>query len=235
MSPMRSMHWMKSNIDSCTYLSKFESSSFNGSTGKSPTCFSTRSISMLQATLFYLIGPSGSGKDALLAYAREHLAGSTPVLFSHRYITRPSQAGGENHIALTQTEFDQRQQLGLFALNWQSHQYEYGIGVEIDTWMQSGAHVVVNGSREYLSQASQRYPQMQVILLEVSEAVIRKRLVERGRETAQQIEARIAHNQELPPVEHPHLHVLNNDAPLAETGASFMALLKRKDWSTGIL
>jgi ribose 1,5-bisphosphokinase len=87
---------------------------------------------MGQATLFYLIGPSGSGKDALLVYAREHLTGSENVLFSHRYITRPSQAGGENHIALTQAEFDQRQQLGLFALSWQSHQYAYGIGVEIN-------------------------------------------------------------------------------------------------------
>lgn len=184
---------------------------------------------MPQATLFYLIGPSGSGKDALLAYTREHLAGSTPVLFSHRYITRPSQAGGENHIALTQAEFDQRQQLGLFALSWQSHQYSYGIGVEIDAWIQMGAHVVVNGSREYLPQASHRYPQMHVILLDVSEAVIRQRLVERGRETAQEIEARIAHNQQLPPMEHPHLHVLNNDSSLAETGARLMVLLKGEE------
>jgi ribose 1,5-bisphosphokinase len=180
---------------------------------------------MTQATLFYLVGPSGSGKDALLAYAREHVAGSVPVLISHRYITRPSQAGGENHIALTPAEFDQRMQLGLFALSWQSHQYNYGIGVEIDTWLQAGAHVVVNGSREYLPQASQRYPHMQVILLEVSAAVIRQRLVERGRETAQEIEARIAHNQQLPPIEHPHLHVLNNDSSLSETGAKLMALL----------
>ena len=100
-----------------------------------------------EATLFYLIGPSGAGKDALLTYAREHLAGSIPVLFSHRYITRPSQVGGENHVALTEAEFYQRQQLGLFALSWQSHQCAYGIGLEIDTWMQAGAHVVVNGSR----------------------------------------------------------------------------------------
>jgi ribose 1,5-bisphosphokinase len=42
---------------------------------------------MKQGTLFYLIGPSGAGKDALLAYARDQLAGSSPVLFSHRYIT----------------------------------------------------------------------------------------------------------------------------------------------------
>jgi ribose 1,5-bisphosphokinase len=182
---------------------------------------------MKQGTLFYLIGPSGAGKDALLAYARDQLAGSSPVLFSHRYITRPSQAGGENHIALSPVEFDQRQQLGLFALSWQSHQYKYGIGVEIEIWMQLGAAVVVNGSREYLPQASQRYPHMQVIKLEVHSDTIRQRLQERGRETAEEIEARIAHNQQLAPVEHPHLHVLNNDTPLSETGAKLLALLNR--------
>ena len=184
---------------------------------------------MSQATLFYLIGPSGAGKDALLAYAREHLSSSENVLFSHRYITRPSQAEGENHIALTQAEFDQRQQLGLFALSWQSHQFAYGIGVEIDAWLQAGAHVVIDGSRAYLPQASQRYPQMRVILLDVNSDLIRQRLVERGRETAQEIEARIAHNQQLPPVEHPRLHVLNNDSSLAEAGVKLMALLKGRD------
>lgn len=184
---------------------------------------------MSQSTLFYLIGPSGAGKDALLAYAREHLRGSENILFSHRYITRPSQAGGENHIALTQAEFDQRQQLGLFALSWQSHQYAYGIGVEIDAWLQAGAHVVISGSREYLPQASQRYPQMLVILVKVNSDIIRQRLVERGRETVQEIEARIAHNQQLPPVEHPRLYVLNNDSSLAEAGVKLITLLKGGD------
>ena len=182
---------------------------------------------MAQGTLFYLIGASGAGKDALLAYTRDQLAGSLPVLFAHRYITRDSQAGGENHIALTPAEFAQRQQLGLFALSWQSHQFEYGIGVEIDAWLGAGAHVVVNGSREYVPQASERYAQMQVILVEVNPDTIRQRLEQRGRETLEEIEARLAHNQQLPPVEHPHLHRLNNDTSLAETAARFIDLLNQ--------
>ena len=180
---------------------------------------------MQQGYLVYLIGPSGSGKDALLTYARQRIDGSSPILFAHRYITRPSQAGGEDYIALTQAEFDQRQQLGLFALNWQSHDLSYGLGIEIDAWINAGVNVVINGSREYLPVASQRFPQMRVILLEVSADTIRQRLEERGRETADEIEARIAHNQQLPPVTHPHLHTLNNDTPLAETGSKFIDLL----------
>jgi ribose 1,5-bisphosphokinase len=182
---------------------------------------------MAQGTLFYLIGPSGAGKDAILNSARDQLAGSAPVLFAHRYITRDSQAGGENHIALTSAEFAQRQQLGLFAMTWHSHEYDYGIGVEIDAWLETGANVVVNGSREYLPQASERYPRMQVILVEVSPDALRQRLEERGRETQEEIQARLDHNQQLLPVGHPHLHRLNNDTPLAETTARLIDLLKQ--------
>ena len=48
----------------------------------------------MTARLFYLVGASGSGKDSLLGYARGKLAGAPDVLFAHRYITRPADAGG---------------------------------------------------------------------------------------------------------------------------------------------
>jgi ribose 1,5-bisphosphokinase len=188
-------------------------------------------------TLFYVIGPSGAGKDSLMTYAREQLAGQSPeqqpgrssgqkpVLFAHRYITRPMDAGGENHVCLTVSEFLTRQTLGLFALHWQSHQNHYGIGAEIITWMNAGANVVVNGSREYLPTASERFPEMKVILIEVSPDVLRHRLTERGRESPAEIETRIARSQQIAPVSHPNLIRLSNDAPLVESGGRFVALL----------
>lgn len=210
---------------------------------------------MANGNLFYVIGPSGSGKDSLMTYAREQVAsrfmadkilvykgpytsgdllfpeqkpGNVPILFAHRYITRPMDAGGENHICLTQTEFLVRQKLGLFALDWQSHQNFYGIGTEIKTWMSAGANVVVNGSREYLPTASQRFPDMRVILIHVSPDVLRQRLTDRGRETPDEINARIERNQQIPPLVHPNLIILNNDTPLAESGARFIELLKNE-------
>lgn len=53
--------------------------------------------------LIWLVGPSGSGKDSLLAALRqrEH----PQLLVAHRYITRPFNAGSENHIALSEHEF----------------------------------------------------------------------------------------------------------------------------------
>lgn len=181
---------------------------------------------MTEGHLFYVIGPSGSGKDSLMTYAREQVAGRLPILFAHRYITRPMDAGGENHVCLTPDEFLKRQALGLFALHWQSHQNYYGIGIEIVNWMRAGANVVVNGSREYLPTASQRFPDMRVILIEVSPDVLRQRLTDRGREAPAEIDARIERNRQLAPVVHPNLIVLNNDAPLSESGTRFIGLLR---------
>lgn len=181
---------------------------------------------MPEGTLFYVIGPSGSGKDSLMQYARQQIAGERAVLFAHRYITRPMGAGGENHVELSVPEFQKRRALGLFALDWQSHQNFYGIGTEIVQWLKAGANVVVNGSREYVPTATESFPAMRIVLIEVSPDVLRQRLTDRGRETPEEINARIDRSQQIAPVEHPNLIVLNNDASLVEAGARFVALLK---------
>ena len=51
--------------------------------------------------LVYVMGPSGAGKDSVLDRARTMLSVEAPVAFAHRYITRPADIGGENHVALT--------------------------------------------------------------------------------------------------------------------------------------
>lgn len=181
---------------------------------------------MVQGNLFYVIGPSGSGKDSLLNYAREHMEASHPVLFAHRYITRPAEAGGENYISLTHEEFRQRQSLGLFCLEWESHHNLYGVGTEVTTWLNTGSHVVVNGSRAYLPIARLRFPQIKVIQIQVSDEIIRQRLEERGRESPEEIDARIAHNNQMPPLDDASCQLITNDASLAESGPRFIQLLQ---------
>ncbi len=82
------------------------------------------------ARLIYLMGPSGAGKDSLLAALRAD-ADRAPLV-AHRYITRPADAGCENHIALSEPEFLRRRAKGLFALDWQAHQQHYAFGIEVD-------------------------------------------------------------------------------------------------------
>lgn len=165
--------------------------------------------------LFYVIGPSGAGKDSLLRSARERLAGEPRVVFAHRYITRPVELAGENHIALSPAEFSARLRNDLFALHWHSHDLDYGLGREIDDWLARGLNVVMNGSRAHLGEASRRYPEaLHPLLVRVDPGVLRGRLTARGRETPEQIEERLAGALAFEGLAHPRLLTLDNSGAL---------------------
>ena len=84
--------------------------------------------------LAYVMGPSGAGKDSVLERARAMLPPDAPVAFAHRYITRPADVGGENHVALSRAEFALRRGRGLFTYHWHAHGNDYGVGCEIQAW-----------------------------------------------------------------------------------------------------
>ncbi|MDY6841474.1 MAG: ribose 1,5-bisphosphokinase [Pseudomonadota bacterium] len=141
--------------------------------------------------LFYLMGPSGSGKDSLLRMCRQRLCGGT-LMIAHRYITREPDLNGENHVALTQQEFNIRSERGLFAMEWQANGLCYGIGREVDLWLAHGCDVLVNGSRAFIDRARERYGSTLVpILVRVNEDMLMQRLVNRGRESMADIERRV--------------------------------------------
>lgn len=179
----------------------------------------------MKARLIYVVGPSGSGKDSLLRYARERLADDPGVVFAHRYITRAADAGGENHVALTPAEFASRERNRLFALAWRSHGHAYGIGIEINQWLAKGATVVVNGSREYLAEASRRFPELLTVSIAVPAEVLLERLLTRGREDASSIEERLERHRRMQNPS-PSAHVITNDGPLERAGEALVALLR---------
>ncbi|MDP1607368.1 MAG: phosphonate metabolism protein/1,5-bisphosphokinase (PRPP-forming) PhnN [Rhodocyclaceae bacterium] len=182
---------------------------------------------MAEGRLFYVIGPSGSGKDSLMRYGRERLAGDHGVVFAHRYITRPVELQGENHVALTHGEFDARLAAGLFAMHWDSHGHRYGIGCEINFWLAKGCRVVVNGSRAYLEQARCRYSELEAVWVEASPEVLEVRLKARGRESDEQIAARVARAAQFRPGGN-NVRVIRNDGPLEEAGEQLAALIGGK-------
>ena len=146
--------------------------------------------------LIYLIGPSGSGKDSLLDAAREPLA-ARGCRIVRRVITRSAEAKGEAAQAVSVEQFAQMQEQGAFALSWSANGLHYGIPREIDLWLAEGHDVLINGSRGYLPQARERYPDLLVVLLSVDQVVLRERLLARGRESAQEIEARLSRNAQF--------------------------------------
>ncbi|OSN04638.1 ribose 1,5-bisphosphokinase [Lonsdalea iberica] len=178
--------------------------------------------------LIYLIGPSGSGKDSLL----DAIRASSPkrLLVAHRYITRPADLPGENHVSLTDNEFGQRCRHGLFALHWQAHHNHYAIGIEIDLWLARGLDVVVNGSRGDLKRAQRLYrSRLFPLCLAVSPPILRQRLLTRGRENAGQIEARMQRAQEQQRHVPSDCAILLNNGPLPQTLAQFWQLLSQTE------
>lgn len=177
--------------------------------------------------LFYVIGPSGAGKDALMSAARSTLSGQC-LLFAHRYITRDSLNDAENFIRLTPEEFAVRQQLGLFWLSWQSHQLSYAVGKEVLTWLCAGIPVVVNGSREALPQIREQCAQNQIICTPVwihcDAAVLAQRLAQRGRESAQQIQERLVRAAQFVPPE--DALVIDNSGKLQDALAQWLPYLQ---------
>ncbi|WP_285421004.1 phosphonate metabolism protein/1,5-bisphosphokinase (PRPP-forming) PhnN [Pseudomonas sp. efr-133-TYG-5] len=171
----------------------------------------------MDGKLIYLMGPSGSGKDSLIDAARERL-GEMNCQVIRRVITRSAESVGEDAVGVTPAEFERRQRAGDFALAWHANGLDYGIPRELDEWLKAGKHVLVNGSRENLRQAQARYPTLLPVLLTVREEVLRERLLRRGRETLEQIDARLARNAlfiEGRAVDRP-VYLLDNSGNLAE-------------------
>lgn len=176
--------------------------------------------------LFYVIGASGAGKDSLLNYARRQLKNVPTIAFAHRYITRPASTDGENHVALSNEEFMVRVRNGMIVMHWQSHGNHYGIGSEINSWLAARIDVVVNGSREYLPTAAKLFPEIQPILINVSEAVLLSRLLGRNREGTEEIAARLNRSKMVSVAEEwSSIHIINNDSELENAGQEFIEFI----------
>ena len=165
--------------------------------------------------LFYVMGPSVAGKDSVLARARQLLAPDTSVIFAHRYITRPAEASGENHVALSDLEFAMRRTHGLFAFHWQAHGNHYGIGREIHAWRKAGLTVVVSGSRENFQGVAGVDPDTYPVLITAPA---------RGRED-EAAAARRLERSDAYDVHDPRLITIVNDGPLDEAATGLVRVL----------
>ncbi|WP_069298630.1 phosphonate metabolism protein/1,5-bisphosphokinase (PRPP-forming) PhnN [Neptunicoccus sediminis] len=138
--------------------------------------------------LFTVVGPSGAGKDTVLDAA---LVRCPQLLRIRRVITRPSDAGGESIDGVSAAEFQTKLEQGHFALWWDAHNTRYGIPAAMDRALAEGRDVVFNGSRAAMPEILRKYPQVTVLSLVVTPDVLRERLILRGRETPEDIDARL--------------------------------------------
>lgn len=144
-----------------------------------------------QGTLVLVVGPSGVGKDTLLDGARERLAADTRFRFSHRDITRPILASGEQHHPVSFDEFQAKQRAGEYALSWEAHGFRYGIPTDVTDHLANGTAVIANVSRGVIDEARQRFVPLRVISISAPRDILEARLVTRGRESDGDIATRL--------------------------------------------
>lgn len=174
--------------------------------------------------LIAVVGPSGAGKDTLMAGARAALARDTRFRFVRRAITRPAEAGGEDHEAFTEADFMARRAAGGFALSWEAHGLHYGIPRDIEADMAARRVVIANLSRAVLLEASARY-RLRVLNITAPIDILATRLATRGRESATDIAARLAREVVLP--DGLDIERVMNDTDVAEGVARVLAAINR--------
>jgi ribose 1,5-bisphosphokinase len=183
--------------------------------------------------LVYVMGPSGAGKDSVMNLARGMLAPDAPVAFAHRYITRPAESGGENHVALTQAEFALRRAHRLFAFHWKAHGNHYGIGREIHGWRNAGLTVVISGSREHFLKLGGIDDDTHPVLITASAQRLTERLVGRGRESEAAAAERLGRSEAYD-MSDPRLVTIVNDGALETAAQAFVSLIARLQPSSAV-
>lgn len=138
-----------------------------------------------------VVGPSGAGKDTLMSHAAEALRTQDGISFVRRAITRPADAGGEEHDGVSEDEFLRLEKEGRFAVTWQAHGLHYGIPAETVDAVQAGQIVVANGSRSALPRFKAAYDKLTVVNIIASPDVLAARLAARGRESEDDIRRRL--------------------------------------------
>lgn len=178
-----------------------------------------------RGTLVLVVGPSGVGKDTLIEGARALLAGDPQVIFARREITRPADAGGEDHNPVTPAAFAARRAAGAYLLSWEANGHSYGASALYADDLAAGRTVVLNASRSVLDAARACFAPVRIVAITAPPEVLRARLTARGRETAAEIEARVARAVMLP-VMGDDVSVIANDGPAEEGAAALAALIR---------
>ena len=177
-----------------------------------------------RGTLVLVVGPSGVGKDSLIAYCRSRLE-RHGVVFPRRTITRAAGDAFEEHDSLSEDEFELRAQNGGFALSWRAHGLGYGIPLAAADQLAFGRSVVVNVSRAVIGEARRRFSPMMVVAVTVPASVLVERLKARGRESDDNIRERLL-RAEAYPVTGPDVVTIDNSREIAAGGDALVRLVE---------
>jgi ribose 1,5-bisphosphokinase len=169
------------------------------------------------------VGPSGAGKDTLLTWLKSRVRSSSLLHWARRTIDRPPsiEFNAEQHESVEAEGFEKLLKEGAFAMHWEANSHRYGIRFQEIAPLYQFKWVIVNGSRGYLPTVAKDYPGLTVLHITADQELLRKRLIDRGRESNEMIEERL--RREVPIINPPHsnlIEIINNGS--LESVGSFM-------------
>lgn len=162
----------------------------------------------------FVCGPSGSGKDSVIAAAQQLLGISPRIVFARRMVTRPMQSGSD-HDPVSEQDFMALLQQGELAWHWQAHGYRYAISRHYCADVEAGHLVVVNGSRAHVRALSESSA-VRVVTISCDRHQLASRLGQRGRDSSAAVTERMARNDLFSDLK-TDCEILNN-ADLATAG-----------------
>jgi phosphonate metabolism protein PhnN/1,5-bisphosphokinase (PRPP-forming) len=175
--------------------------------------------------LVLVFGPSGAGKDSILAAAEAQPA-ARGLVFCRREITRSADAGGEAHLPVTWPVFAARRAAGAYLLSWEANGNAYGIPACHAQDLAAGRIVIASVSRTVLGAAARLGWPLLAIRITAPIAVLAERLARRGRESASAIAARLTRAGLAEPEAGIPIAEIVNDGTLAAAAERFLALLQ---------
>jgi len=174
--------------------------------------------------LIIVVGPSGAGKDTLIDGAKKVLSGDPYFYFPRREITRPEDAGGEDHTAVTMDQYNVRSLAGEYALSWRAHNTGYGISRSMEDHLNQGKTVVANISRTVIDEARACYPGTATVLVTAPRELLAERISARGREQKIAVEERLARSEQVD-VSGSDVLTIVNDGPLENALNAFIVAI----------
>lgn len=140
-----------------------------------------------------VVGPSGAGKDTVIAGAKAACGHDPAIVFPRRVVTRPA-SGHEDHDSLEDAAFDGAVRSGLFAFWWQAHGLKYGVPRTAEDDVRFGRTIVCNVSRGIVADLRGLYARVDAVLVTAPADVLAARLAGRSRETDGTLAQRLGRN-----------------------------------------
>jgi guanylate kinase len=177
--------------------------------------------------VFVITGPSGVGKGTLIRTLLERIPELGLAVSATTRAPRAGERDGVDYHFLSDAEFDRRVEAGEFVEHASYSGRRYGtLREELDRRTRGGSPVVLEIEVQGARQVAERMPEaVRIFIAPPSEEALRARLIGRGTDDPEQVEARLASAREELRAQGEFSHVVVNDR-LEDSVAALEALVR---------